>query len=226
MKVYKISQAKDREAFLDFRRGRISGTKSKRMKTLTRGKDRTPAGFYEVMAEKLAIAKDGEEERERGQRLEQEASELTAKKLGLNLDTDPGVWVSDDDEDIMVSPDAAEKSDKPVFAVEAKCLDSANHLRGMVQDIRAKKSSDYNVLESLQIGRSDFRWQVVQYFVVNEHLRTVYFTLYDDRFAHDKLMHYVIEVKRSDVAAYAEFQKENQLALLIEMRAIIKELIK
>lgn len=225
MKIIRLSQANDREAFLDFRRGRITGSKAKNVKLLTRGSNRTPAGFYEVMAEKLAIGKDGEPERERGLRLENEAIELTAKKLNLKVDLDPGVWVSDEDEDIMVSPDACEDSKTPMFAIEAKCLDSKNHLQGMIQDIQAKKLEGYNPIESLKIGTSDFRWQVIQYFVVNGDLKKVYFVLYDDRFAHDKLMHYVIEINRNDIAEQIESQRADQKSLLAEMRKIIKELI-
>lgn len=225
MKVYKISQANEREAFLDFRRGRITGSKAKNVKMLSRGKDRIPAGFYTVLAEKLAIGKDGEPERERGLRLENEAITCTAKLFGLNVDMDCGLWVSDEDEDIMVSPDAAENCDNPTYAVEAKCLDSSNHLRGILQDMRAKKEEGYDPLNSLQIGTSDFRWQVIQYFVVNEDLKTVYFTLYDDRFAHDKLTHYVIQVDREHITDQIEAQRTDQKTLLLEMRSIIKELI-
>lgn len=225
MRVYKISQAEEREAFLEFRRGKITGSKAKNLKLLTRGKDRTPAGFYEVLAEKLAISKDGEPERDRGLRLEHEAIELTSIALGLEVDFDPGVWVSDVDEDIMVSPDASEKSKKPTFAIEAKCLDSKNHIQGIIQDIRLKKDAEYNPINSLRIATSDFRWQVIQYFVVNENLQIVYFTLYDDRFAHEKLMHYVIPVKRSDITEQINYQTEEQKILLNDMREIIKELI-
>lgn len=226
MKVIKLSQENDREAFLDFRRGRISGTKAKNVKMLTRGKDRIPAGFYAVMSEKLAIEKDGEPDMDRGLRLENEGLALTAKKLKLDLNYDPGVWVSDKDEDMIVSPDAAENKKIPTYAAEVKCLDSKNHLLGILQDKRARKEGDYNPLESLKIGQSDFRWQVIQYFVVNEKLKTVYFTLYDDRYAYDKLIHYVIYVDRQDVAEEIVRQEAEQIALLAEMRAIIKELIK
>lgn len=225
MQVYKISQAQDREAFLEFRRGKITGSKAKNLRMLTRGSDRTPAGFYEVMAEKLAISKDGESERERGLRLEKEALELTAKKLNLKLDLDPGVWVSDEDEDIMVSPDACEASKNPTYAVEAKCLDSKNHIQGIIQDIKAQQETSYQSIESLRIATSDFRWQVTQYFVVNEHLKTVYFVLYDDRFAHEKLMHYMVIVSRKDILEQIELQRQQQMTLLTDMRAIIKELI-
>lgn len=226
MKIFKLSQANDREAFLEFRRGKITGTKAKNLKMLTRGKDRTPAGFYEVMAEKLAIGKDGESERERGLRLEKEAIIATCRSLKIDIDFDPGVWVSDEDEDIMVSPDACETSLKPTFAIEAKCLDSKNHLQGIVQDLKAKKEEHYNPINSLKIGTSDFRWQVTQYFVVNEGLETVYFTLYDDRFAHEKLMHHVITIYRGDIADTIKTQFTEQKLLLADMRAIIKELIK
>lgn len=225
MQIIKVSQGSDRESWLDMRRGVITGTKAKTIKPPKRGNG-VPQGIYELLAEHIAVAKDGEPERERGLRLENEALELTAKKYGLKLDTDPGMWFSDDMK-LGVSPDSAEDSKNPTYAAEAKCLDSKNHLQGIINDWEAKKKPDYNPLNSLKISTSDFTDQVIQYFVINPNLDIVYFTLYDDRIALDNVMHYVIEVKREHVSEFVDGQElyeRDAIKLVERMIQTLKEI--
>ena len=193
MKIINVSQTEDREAWLEQRRGVITSTKSKGVAPAKRGNS-TPAGVYELLAEKVAIAKDGEPERERGHRLENEAVALTARRFSKKFNYDPGMWVSDDGKR-GVSPDAAEPTRKPTYAAEAKCLDTKNHLMAIINDYDAKQSDEYNPVNSLRIhSRLDFTEQVVQYFSVNPDLETLYFTLFDDRVALENVMHYVIVI--------------------------------
>lgn len=225
MRIIKLSQSADREAWLQQRIGKITGSKAKAVKPLSRGADKTPAGFWQLVAEKLAIAPDGEKDLERGHRLENEALKLTAEKFDLKLNLDPGMWLSDDHEDIGVSPDAAEDSDTPTYAAEAKCLSSAHHLKYVIKDLRAKEHDGYNPLNSIPDEYSStYREQVIQYFVVNDHLKTLYFTLYDDRIAVDKYMHHVIVIRREDVAEEAAAQKQTQLEILQEVNKLIATL--
>ena len=79
MRIIKVSQSNDRESWLDLRRGIITGTKAKSVAPPARSKN-TPAGIFSLLAEHVAIAKDGEPERDRGLRLEKEALEITNKK--------------------------------------------------------------------------------------------------------------------------------------------------
>lgn len=223
MKIVKLSQENDREAWLDFRRTLITGTKAKAIKPLSRGKDRTPVGFWDLLAENLAIAKDGEPERDRGLRLENEAITKTAKLFKLDLTLDPGIWVSDKNNKIAISPDSAEKGDKPTYAVEAKCLDSKNHIKAIVLDRRAKASSDYHAFDSIP---TEYREQVIQYFAVNEHLKTLYFSFYDDRIVIDKLMHHTIVINRPPIAEEIKEQTETQIEVLDQIKELIKELRK
>src|ERR1041385_6549608 len=102
MKIIRLSQDKDREAWLQLRLGKITGTKAKKIKPLTRGVDRVPQGFWQILAEQLAVQSDGEEDLDRGHRLENESLQIAADKLGLSMDLDPGMWISDDYEDIAV----------------------------------------------------------------------------------------------------------------------------
>ena len=225
MQIIKVSQSQDREAWLDARRGIITGTKAKTVAPPARGKA-TPQGIYELLAEKVAIQKDGEPERDRGLRLEDEALLLTAEKFNLDFNLDAGMWLSDDGK-LGISPDAAEVSDTPTYAGEAKCLDSKIHLQAIINDYLAKKLPNYNPLNSLKIASSDYRQQAIQYFVINEHCNTLYFTLYDDRVALDNVMHYVIVIKRDDVQEYVESQEayeRDALEQVNEMINVLKEI--
>lgn len=226
MQVIKVSQTADRETWLQYRLGKITGAKAKGIKPLTRGADRTPQGFWILLAEKLAIITDGgESDLERGQRLENEALRITAEKYSLNLNLDPGMWVSDDNPDIAVSPDAAEDVELPTYAAEAKCLSSANHLKYVVKDLRARKSEDYKAIDYVpNEAKSAYREQVIQYFIVNEKLRTLYFTLYDERISLEKYMHHVIVINREDIEDEIQEQKQMQLETLAEIDKLIEEM--
>jgi|SRR5215217_3337758 len=225
MQIIHLSQQADREAWLEARRTLITGSKAKGVKRLSRGADRTPAGFWELVSEHLSIAKDGEPERDRGQRLENQALAATAKEYGIVFNIDPGMWISDEDTSIAVSPDGAEPGNKPTYAGEVKCLDSKNHIKAIVMDMRAKKKDDYNPFDSLKIdAKMDFQDQVLQYFVVNELLEKLYFTLHDDRMAFDNLVNYVIVINRSDVQDLIDKKITEEKSILEEVRALVKEL--
>lgn len=214
MQIIKLSQSEDRIAWLEARRGVVTGSKAKKVKPLSRGVDRTPAGFWELLSDKVSIAKDAEPDMARGHRLEPESVDLVAEKYSLGeVDSDCGMWVSDENAAIAVSPDGSEKSDTPTFAIETKSLSSPLHIKYIVKDRRAKKLEGYRPFDNVP---DDFKEQVLQYFVVNENLKTMYFALYDDRMAFDHLMHYVIVIDRSDV-------KEEIMAQMIIQDNVIKQ---
>lgn len=222
MKLVKISQKQDREAWLDLRRGVVTGTKAKNVAPPKRGSG-TPAGIYELLAEKVAIAKDGESERDRGLRLEAEGLMRTQEKFNLDLDFDPAMWFSDDMK-LAVSPDAAEVSDNPTYAAENKSLDSKNHLQAILNDYENRKQPQYNPLDSLKIGTADYAPQAIQYFVINPNLQTLYFTLYDDRIALDNIVHYVIVIKREHVQEFVDGQELYERDALAKVDKLIKTL--
>lgn len=220
MKIIKVSQSVDRENWLEIRKGVITSTKAKSVKPLSRGKS-LPAGIYELLAEKVAISKDGEPERDRGLRLENEALLKTQDKYKLDLELDAGMWFSDDMK-LGVSPDGSEVGDKPTYAAEAKCLDTKNHLQAILTDYQNKKLPGYNPLDSLKIGKSDFTSQVIQYFVINPDLKTLYFTLYDDRVALENVIHYVIIINREHVAEFVDSQELYEREAISKVNQMIK----
>lgn len=133
--------------------------------------------YYEMIAERVArpITPNDYVDRlngqtftmmARGHLLEPEAVELFAEKTGKAIDTTDAVWERDDNESIYISPDAAITDDdgKVREAVEVKCLDNA-------EIIKAFLTGKYP---------SEYRAQIIKYFVVNEDLETLHFVLYTD----------------------------------------------
>lgn len=230
MRIVRLEQ--NSEVWFEFRRGRIGGSKSKGIKPTSKGKykgriDGT-AGFWKLVAERVAIAKDGENEFDRGHRLEPVAMQMTNDKFELNLawKTDkqkdlPGIWVSDDSEDMYISPDAAENSDAPTYAAESKAFDTDKHLWVMYEDMAAKKLEGYNPIDSLPVDNQD---QAVDYFVINKGMETLYWTLINDKVAFDHLIHYTIVIKREHVQDRVEKLEATQKLVLAELSKVVKEI--
>ena len=224
MRIVRLEQ--NSEAWLLHRLGKATGSKAKFIKPLKYGG--TPSGFYTLLAEKIAIPPDGERAIDRGHRLENPALERLSVELNLPIDLEPGMWESDVDSDIAISPDGAEvvaDGETPTWAAEAKCLSSANHLRWVINDLNARKKDDYFAFDSIPDYKTNcYKEQVLQYFVVNEKLETLYFVLYDDRIILDQYVFHVITVKREDVEELIEQQKYEQLDTLITINKLIAEL--
>ena len=113
---------------------------------------------------------------DRGKRLEDEAIERFAKETGKKVNTDLVLWYRDDDENIAVSPDGYIGKTE---AVECKCLSSARHIEAwLTQEIP-----------------DEYEYQVLQYFIVNDSLKTLHFVFYDPRMPKD-FFYFTIHRKR------------------------------
>lgn len=177
--------------WLEWRKGKITGSRANDI-IVKRGTGRK-LGFYEVLAERIAIADDGEYENEleRGHALEERAldafEELTGKKVKRNN----GVWVSDDNAQLAISPDGEIGKTE---AVEVKCLSSARHLQAYFE----------------QEIPPEYDAQVTQYFIVNEKLKALHFVFFDPRIP-SKSCHEII-VDRKDIegriTAYKAYLEE------------------
>lgn len=228
MQILRVEQ--NSEAWHEYRRGKIGGSKSQGIRPLSRGKykgryDGT-AGFWRLLAERVSIAKDGEPEMERGHRLEALGLAKTNDKFKLDLvwkteedPTQPGLWVSDSSEYMYISPDAAERGDRPSYAAEVKAFDTHKHLQIMYEDMQAKKSQDYNPIDSLPTDNVD---QAIDYFVVNKGCKRLYWTLINDMVALENLEHYVIVIDRKHVADRVAELETIQINVLGELKEILK----
>ena len=130
---------------------------------------------------------------ERGSRLEKEAIERFEKETGNKVDGSLLLWTRDDNQNIAISPDGVVigKKSSDEEAVEVKCLSASRHIEAYL----TKAIPD------------DYEYQVLQYFIVNDHLKKLHFIFYDPRFAtfsdpkRVTLDYFVIEVNRKEVQA-------------------------
>lgn len=201
--------------------------------------------FWQYLADMIAEQPDGEPPMERGHRLENTNIMMACEKFDIPPDVvefDTGMWVSDVDDRIAVSPDAHAKprifnglEHNPTFAFEAKSLGTKYHLQTVVPfrvyqmlNYSGTPDSQRNELQSLALKlfpeiletRREFDFipeqyqpQVLQYFVVNPDLHTVYFTMFDDR-VYGSLQHEVFAVERQSVASEIEAQETKELQTL------------
>jgi putative phage-type endonuclease len=183
-------QFETREEWLEERKGKITGSRLNNL-VVKRGTGEK-IGFYEIIAERIAQESDGEDAMERGNRLEEEAIEIFSKVTGKKVDTSLVLWEREDNKSIAISPDGFIGETE---AVEVKCLSSARHIEAyLTKEIP-----------------SEYEFQVLQYFIVNETLKTLWFVMYDARMPEKLQMHY-FEVKREDkeedIEKYLNYQKE------------------
>lgn len=151
------------EQWLAEREARITGSKANKLYSKKDGKTRLE-GFYETAAARFIIKSADGSPMQMGHTNEPIALELFTQKTGIVLNHDKVMWVADNNPYIAVSPDGQgeEVDGKITVAGECKSLSPAKHLRAFVE----KKIPD------------DYDEQIDQYFIVNEHLETLYFIMY------------------------------------------------
>ena len=135
----------------------------------------------------------------RGQILEEEARDLISEKLGKNII--PGrVWQSEENEYMICSPDG--EFEDETEAVEIKCLDSWKVVKAYYE----------------KHPPSEYKPQILQYFVVNEKLKKLYFCIYSDEFSNPELGLQIFELNREDYKEEIEIVKrvENATLELVE----------
>lgn len=131
----------------------------------------------------------------RGHILEPKAIELFAERMGhpddFRVDADPGVWESEENPNIYISPDAAIENSKGEIwgAAEVKCLSSWEVVKAYLENTYPK----------------EYEPQAIKYFVINENLKVLYFLLYTDVIPGLELQ--IFEIKREDVANRIEEAK-------------------
>lgn len=197
----KISKFEDRDAWMDARRGKITGSRLKDIIVLKGTGEKK--GFYELIAERIGSKRDGERPMDRGTRLETEAiakfSEVTGKKVSEDL----VIWMRDDEESIAVSPDGVVSEEE---AVEVKCLSSASHIEAYITQ---------------QVPK-EYVMQTIQYFIVNDALTTLHVVFYDPSLAFKD--YFVIEIKRQHIEPEIEEYLSTQRAKLQSVKDWVTKL--
>lgn len=199
----RISLEQGSDEWHEFRLGKITGTILGDVYSKRGGRK---IGFYQLIADRLGLEPDDENRMDRGLRLEDEAIAIFEEQSGLKVEQD-GVCVSDFSDQVINSPDGLIKKDgKYVGAIEIKCISPARHLQAIIEE---------------KIP-ADFESQVVQYFIVNDDLETLYFIFYDPRVTCKP--YYCISVTREEIKDKIEFFKEWQINTLKEINEIVEEL--
>ena len=93
MKTYTFE---DRDTWLAARYGKVTGSRLKDI-VVKRGTGKK-IGFFEIIAERLGIPADGENQMERGSRLEPECIAAFVTATGKQVNTDLVLWTRDDNE--------------------------------------------------------------------------------------------------------------------------------
>lgn len=185
--------------WMEARRCKITGSRLKDI-VVKRGTGKKK-GFYELIAERIGLAADGENPMDRGHRLEEEALERFTVMTGKEVDPSLVIWSREDNEFIAISPDGVISETE---AVEVKCLASASHIEAIVTN---------------EIP-DEYHYQVIQYFLTNEKLETLHFVMYDPRLKVKDF--HMFEVKREDVQAEVTEMLEYERTTLKEVDAIVE----
>jgi hypothetical protein len=188
----KILKYKDESEWLKGRIGRITGSKLKDI-VVKRGTTKK-IGSYQLIADRLGIPADDEKPIDRGHRLEKEAIAKFIKETGKkNVDDSLVIWVREDNPNIAYSPDAFIGTKE---CVEIKCLGSARHIEALITN---------------EIP-SEFEFQKLQSFIVNDELETLYFTFYDPRLLAKPFFYITVtrDQVKDDIELYRAYQ-ENEL---------------
>lgn len=170
MKVIK-DLTEDLGAWLEFKRPRIGGSNAKATAIpLKFGTDRRPTGFWDIVAAQLTNPiEGGETPMQRGHTLEAEALEELRSIVGLEFDGKPGVWVSDEDDLLMLSSDGCEPGDKIIYDTEIKSLSHGKHFK-LLYKARDYDGRPFDLVPA--DAKNDYRYQVLHGFVVNKDLQT------------------------------------------------------
>lgn len=198
-----VTKYETREEWMLGRRGKITGSRLKDI-VIKRGTGKK-IGFYELIAERIGIEGEAERPMDRGTRLEEEALERFQEETGIKLDTSLVIWQRDDAPDIAISPDGFKGL---TIGAEAKCLSAARHIEAWLT----------------QTIPSEYEYQKLQYFIVNDKLKKLYFIFYDPRVLLKDFFY--IEVNREDVQEEVDELLDYERKQLAEVDEIVAKLIK
>lgn len=168
-------------------------------------------GYYQLIADRLAVTEEefdgfipNETPMDRGTRLQKFAVERFRNEHKKKVDESLVIWTSDDNDDITVSPDGVISKTE---ALETKCLSSAKHIEAYLTN----KIPD------------EYEFQKLQYFIVNEKLKTLYFTFYDPRIPAKDF--FVITVERADIENDILRYKAYQIKIISEVNEVVNKLL-
>lgn len=222
----RVELEQDSQAWLDFKRSRIGGSGAKDIAVpLARGADRTPAGFWDLIAGMLTRPAEinGEDPRDRGHRLETDCIEELETIVGQKFNSKPTPWVSDEDDALMLSSDACEPVEVPTYDAEIKSFSKWGKHFKLIYKLRSYTGRNYDLLD---FGHgSDFRHQIVHGFVVNPKLEVRYFVSYCPEAIYQEHRIVVLPIYREELDEEIGELREYEIKALIDARRIVGELV-
>jgi putative phage-type endonuclease len=189
------------------RKTNITGTVLKGIMGTARARQEA---IYESIANHLTIGVDDEEYEnpmERGTRLEPDAIAEFEFLTGKSVEK-VGFCESEEIEGVAQSPDGYIKDTNDTEAIEVKSMGGKNHVK----------------LWLTNEVPDEYEWQVVQYFVVNEKLKKLYFVGYNPQIPTHPL--HTIEILRENIESKITEAKEKQKIFIQEVESILKNIIK
>lgn len=204
MKIINVEQGS--QEWHKIREGVVTGTGLKRVMGAT-WKDYV----YELIAETVAPPKENvqSEAMLRGIALEKQAIEKYEAETG-EIAEEAGFCISDENEWHGHSPDALVKmGDRYYKGIEVKCPDTKTHIKYVAT---GKVPAEY-------------KWQIVNYFLVCDELEEVDFVSYDPRVTFDNLKLSIVNVQRADYEVEIEQAKEKLQKFREEWEKINDELV-
>lgn len=222
----RVQLEQDSPEWLNFKRSRIGGSGAKNIAVpRARGTDRTPAGFWDLVAGMLTKPKEllDEDPRDRGHRLETDCIEELETIIGKKFESKPTPWVSDEDDGLMLSSDACEPVEVPTYDAEIKSFSNWGKHFKLLHTLKDYKGRGFDLLD---LGySSDFRHQIVHGFVVNPKLKVRYFVSFCPEAIYDEHRLVIVPVFREEVAEEIGDLEEYELKALARARSIVSELV-
>lgn len=204
MEIINTSQGTDE--WMDIRKGKITGTG---LKNVMAKKDSQAYKkyLYTLLSDEFSNNDElyKSPAMQRGNDLEKFAVQEYEKKTG-NIVDEIGFCVSEEFEYLGLSPDGF-IGDKG--AIEIKCPNSENHLEYLL----SKKIPH------------QYKWQVVNYFLVNPSLEWLDFVSYDPRFFRKELRLSILKVTREEFLGEIELAREKIPEFRSDYEKIIFKLI-
>ena len=202
MKKHQVEQKT--EKWQQLRKSKITGTTLKSIMGTPKARQ---DALYEIVAERLTIGVENDEYEnpmDRGNRLEPDAIAMFELETGKKVER-VGFCEADTNPMICNSPDGLIGETE---GIEVKCMGGKNHLKlWLTNEIP-----------------DEYKWQVVQYFVVNEKLEKLYFVGYNPDIPAHQL--HIIEIKRADIVEDISIAKTAQEKFIGEVNEKLKEIIK
>lgn len=201
MKKHQVSQKSSEWQHL--RKGKITGTVLKSIMGTPKARQ---DAVYEIIAERLTVGVEEEYENpmDRGNRLEPDAIAMFELETGKQVER-IGFCEEDGNSQICNSPDGLIGETE---AVEVKCMGGKNHIKMWLTN---------------EIP-DEYKWQVIQYFVVNEKLEKLYFVGYNPDIPSHPL--HIIATTRQENAEDIEKAKKSQEEVIQEVEKILSNIIK